>query len=400
LSFTQSEIEAVLRYVTLEFAPGPGQPVVDFSLLSDGQQSLLYIALVLTAQTLGREALTGQVTAFDLGRLRPPVFTLLAVEEPENSLSPHYLGRVLSALARMAGGYDAQALVATHSASLMRRVEPEQVRYLRLDAQRRTTVAMVAMPESADEAHKFVREALHAYPELYFARLVVLGEGDSEEIVLPRCLHVVDLEADATSISVVPLGGRHVNHFWRLLHGLGIPHLTLLDLDLGRYQGGWGRIKYATGELLRYCAPGSLKITQAHVDALGKVTSDVRAEYGGRWLAWLEGHGVFFSDPLDLDFAMLQQFPDAYDIKAEERQVPTDDIVTAVLGKTGDAAAYEEAEKALFPAYHKRFKLGSKPARHIAALAELDDAVLKESMPEPIRRLTAQVTTMLSGLPE
>jgi putative ATP-dependent endonuclease of OLD family len=228
LSFTRSEIEAVLRFVTLEFAPGPGQPVVDFSLLSDGQQSLLYIALVLTAQVLGRKTLTGQVTTFDLDRLRPPVFTLLAVEEPENSLSPHYLGRVLTALARMAEGYDAQAVIATHSASLMRRVEPEQVRYLRLDAQRRTTVATVAMPKTTDEAHKFVREALHAYPELYFARLVVLGEGDSEEIVLPRYLRVVDLEADATSISVVPLGGRHVNHFWRLLHGLGIPHVTLL----------------------------------------------------------------------------------------------------------------------------------------------------------------------------
>jgi len=401
LSFTHSEIEAVLRYVTLEFAPSPGQPVVDFSLLSDGQQSLLYIALVLTAQALGRQTLTGQVTTFDLDRLRPPVFTLLAVEEPENSLSPHYLGRVLTALAQMAGGYDAQAVVATHSPSLMRRVEPEQVRYLRLDAQRRTTVATVAMPTTTDEAHKFVREALHAYPELYFARLVVLGEGDSEEIVLPRCLGVVDLEADATSISVVPLGGRHVNHFWRLLHGLGIPHVTLLDLDLGRYQGGWGRIKYAIGQLCRYHAPDSLRLTQAHVNALAaKETSDVCAGHGDGWLQWLEDRGVFFSNPLDLDFAMLQQFPDAYDVRAEERQVPTDNVVTAVLSEKGDAAPYNENEKGLFPAYHQRFKLGSKPARHIAALAGLDDAALNESMPEPIRRLTEQVATTLSGLPE
>lgn len=400
LSFTRSEIEAILRYVTLEFTPGPGQPVVDFSLLSDGQQSLLYIALVLTAQAIGRKALAGQVTAFDLDRLRPPVFTLLAVEEPENSLSPHYLGRVLTTLTQMASGYDAQAVVATHSPSLMRRVKPEQVRYLRLNAQRRTTVATVAMPETADEAHKFVREALHAYPELYFARLVVLGEGDSEEIVLPRCLRVVDLEADATSISVVPLGGRHVNHFWRLLHGLGIPHVTLLDLDLGRNQGGWGRIKYAVAELIRYNAPGHLGLTQLQVDTLAKETSDVRAETGNAWLAWLEERGVFFSNPLDLDFAMLQQFPNAYNVAEQERQTPPDRIVTAVLGENGDAISYAEGEKALFPAYHRRFKLGSKPARHFAALAELDDTALTASMPEPIRRLTGKVATMLNGLPE
>ena len=30
---------------------------------------------------------------------------------------------------------------------------------------------------------------------------------------------------------MVPLGGRHVNHFWRLVHDLAIPHLTLLDLN-------------------------------------------------------------------------------------------------------------------------------------------------------------------------
>jgi predicted ATPase len=50
----------------------------------------------------------------------------------------------------MADGHDAQAVVATHSPTLMRRVEPAQVRYLRLDEQRLTTVSTVTMPEKAD----------------------------------------------------------------------------------------------------------------------------------------------------------------------------------------------------------------------------------------------------------
>lgn len=400
LSFVRGEIEGILRNVTLEFAPGPGQPVVDFTLLSDGQLSLLYISLVLTAQAIGREALAGRLTTFNVDRLRPPVFTLLAVEEPENSLSPHYLGRVLAALSRMADGHDAQAVVATHSPSLMRRVEPTQVRYLRLDDDRCTKVATVAMPDETDEAHKFVREALHAYPELYFARLVVLGEGDSEEVVLPRCLQAAELEADATSISVVPLGGRHVNHFWRLLRGLDIPHVTLLDLDLGRYQGGWGRLKYAADQLLRYSRPGSSSITEDHVVKLGQQTSDVRVEAGAQWIAFLERQGVFFSSPLDLDFDMLQQFPQAYGVQAEDRQAPSAADVTAVLGKTGDATAYSDDERALFGAYHQRFKLGSKPAQHIAALAHLDDEAVRASMPEPIRRLTDLVAIKLGELPE
>lgn len=398
LSFTRTEIDAILRYVTLDFTPGAGQPEMNFSLLSDGQQSLLYVALILTAQALGQGALTGEVTGFHLDRLRPPVFTLLATEEPENSLSPHYLGRVLTALDQMSRGNDAQVVVATHSPSLMRRVKPEQIRYLRLDEHRCATVADVVMPKATDEAHKFVREALHAYPELYFSRLVVLGEGDSEEVVIPRLLRAIGLEADATAISVVPLGGRHVNHFWRLLRGLRIPHVTLLDLDLGRYQGGWGRIKYAASELLRYEAADGL--TQAVIDKINIQAPYARTPEGNQWAEWLERQGVFFSSPLDLDFAMLQNFPDAYELEADERQVPSESVVTAVLGKEGQSSSFNDDELALFPAYHRRFKLGSKPVRHIAALAKLDDATLKASMPAPIRQLADLVASMLGRLPE
>lgn len=58
LSFLGGEVEDVLRQVTLQFAPGPGNPSVDFSLLSDGQQSLLYVSLVLAAHAIGHEAST------------------------------------------------------------------------------------------------------------------------------------------------------------------------------------------------------------------------------------------------------------------------------------------------------------------------------------------------------
>ena len=98
------------------------------------------------------------------------------------------------------------------------------------------------------EVHKYVKEAVRAFPELYFASLVVLCEGDSEEIVLPRLATAVGLPLDRRFVSVVPLGGRHVNHFWRLLRDLGIPFVTLLDLDRERVGGGWGRIHYACAQ--------------------------------------------------------------------------------------------------------------------------------------------------------
>jgi putative ATP-dependent endonuclease of OLD family len=47
ISFTRNEIESLLRYLNVCFSPGHGESLVDFSRLSDGQQSILYISIVL-----------------------------------------------------------------------------------------------------------------------------------------------------------------------------------------------------------------------------------------------------------------------------------------------------------------------------------------------------------------
>jgi hypothetical protein len=72
-------------------------------------------------------------------------------------------------------------------ASTLARVDPFQVRPFRLTpADRTARVRAIRLPVGQEEASKFVREAVRTYPELYFARLAVLGEGASEEVVLPR----------------------------------------------------------------------------------------------------------------------------------------------------------------------------------------------------------------------
>ncbi len=152
------------------------------------------------------------------------MLTLFAVEEHENhlSLSP--------------GKGVIQLLEVSHS-----RLSSRAVQYLlhhgRVElkgkilpcgeARTNTEVRNLRLPtNNVDEAFKYVREAVRGHPELYFARLVILGEGPSEEIVLRKLFEASGTPLDAYFISVVPLGGRHVNHFWRLLNGLGIPYIT------------------------------------------------------------------------------------------------------------------------------------------------------------------------------
>jgi predicted ATP-dependent endonuclease of OLD family len=106
------------------------------------------------------------------------------------------------------------------------------------------------MPDNDEAAAKFLKQAVRAYPDLYFARFVVLGEGASEEIIFPRLAAALGFHIDPSFVAIVPLGGRHVNHLWRLLTDLAIPYATLLDLDWGRHGGGWGRIKTVCQQLL------------------------------------------------------------------------------------------------------------------------------------------------------
>lgn len=339
---------------------------------------------------------------FDPDKLRPPVFTLVAVEEPENSLSPHYLGRIVSTLNNMAKNADAQALIATHAPSMLRRVAPEFIRYLRLTEERNTRITHIKLPAKTDDAHKFVREAVQAFPEVYFSRLVVLGEGDSEEIVLPRLLQAKGAPVDESAITIAPLGGRHVNHFWRLLSALQIPYLTLLDLDIARHAAGWGRIKYVNDQFAIF-EPDRVLPVNCPIPRWDDSGTPVRTHHffnNGTQdtFAELENRSVFFSFPMDLDFSMLLAYPEAYSVIREE---PDESTIKAVLGKSHhDSSQYSQDELRLFSTYHRRFKLGSKPAAHIEALAQLTDAQLLGNMPASLSRLADTVIARLAELPE
>lgn len=397
ISFAHSEIENILRHMSVSFTPGHDEEIVDFSLLSDGQKSMLYLSLVLTSQSIYHSVRNNENNSFDVEKLRPPIFTLIALEEPENSLSPYYLGRVIEALKQTTQHNDAQAIIATHAPAMLRRVSPEHIRYLRLNNLRTTMIRMICLPDKSDDAHKFVREAIQAFPEIYFSRLVVLGEGDSEEIVLPRILSAKRVPVDSSAITIAPLGGRHVNHFWRLLSQLEIPYITLLDLDVARFGGGWGRIKYANDQLKIFNPENILPNNYRIPEWNNNKYSILKYK---NYLDELEKREIFYSCPMDLDFSMLKAFPNKFKIKNNDT-LPSQSLVESVLGESHhNPEQYTEEERKLFSSYRKLFKLGSKPVNHIQALADLTDEELLKNMPESLSRLADAVKTKLLGIPE
>jgi len=403
LVFGLESLEKLRNHVSIEFNPAYATPSIDYSFLSDGQKSLLYLSLVTSFIEISRIAMAKKTEAdeqrIDVSKLNPPVFSIIAVEEPENSLSPHYLGRINALLNGISKGDDAQAVITTHSPSMLRRVPPEKIRHTRIGINRIATVKEISMPPKSEmDAYKYIREGILSNPEVYFSRFVVLGEGASETIVLPKLFEVAGLPVDENGITIAQLGGRHVNYMWKLLNDLEIPHATLLDLDLCRHQGGWGRIKYATDQLIKIGKNGGdpnklPKWNDSNLLNDKKIEND--------WLYFMQQNDIFFSQPLDLDFCMIKKYPVAYEIDTASLTAPDESTCKSVLGKSHEHSEwYSSDDKLLFEDYHKLFKLGSKPAAHFSALSKLDEVSLLKDLPEEYEQLIASVRSQLEKVYE
>jgi putative ATP-dependent endonuclease of OLD family len=262
------------------------------------------------------------------------------------------------------------------------------------------------LPDDATDAAKFIRGAILAFPELYFARFVVLVEGDSERIVIPRLAQAEGLMLDPSFVAIVPIGGRHVRHFWKLFSDLSIPHATLLDLDLGRSGGGYGRVATMLSELIEIGEDKDvlLKTESGTADLKAmKGWDSSKSETLNSWVSLLENHAIYFSSPLDLDMEMLAAYPEAYKAIIPKDGGPSltpDEATPVVLGPGGkgfhdykdDLAKYKD----YMPAYRYHFLTRSKPATHLQALAQLDDEALSAGMPETYRRLIEHINQNLN----
>ncbi len=408
LQLIDARFEEVVRKVGVAFFPTEEGTQRDLSELSDGQRSLFHIALTAAILDMEQSLLAagqGQ-KGFRTDDLPLPSLTILAIEEPENNLAPYYLSRIIGQVLDLAKLASAQAVVSSHSASILSRVEPDDVRYFRLQPGSAVTdVREIPLPEKADEAAKFVREAVRTHPELYFAQFVILGEGDSEEVVLPLAADACGYPIDPSFVAMVPLGGRHIDHFWKLLNGLNIPHATLLDLDLGRHGGGWGRIKNACLKLLAndvserdlLALPEYEEHTLADLEEMHKLEFD--AQYMNDWINYLRQFGVYFSEPLDLDMSLLQTFPDQYKKLPPGARGPrgdADEARLAVLGSDGDPDLCRDMQDDDYLWYRYLFMTRSKPATHLYALSFIDDLDLCLRAPDAISALLAHVNKTIT----
>lgn len=402
LRLVENRFEELVRKAEFAFFPDEAGQERALADLSDGQRSLFHIALTATTLEVEKDvfAQPAEESSFDQEKLRRTGLTFLAIEEPENSLSPFFLSRIVAQAREIGSLSSAQVALSSHSPAILSRIEPEEVRYFRLNREvRRADVRRLTLPDDDEEASQYVRLAIRAYPELYFARFVILGEGDSERLVIPRIAEAMGVQLDPSFVPIVPLGGRYVSHFWRLLNDLRIPHATLLDLDLGRAHGGAALIADVVAKLAdidndlsQNALVEAGTIDPDQVDAIDD--SDLLDEgEDNYWLKALREEGIFFSFPLDIDFAMLSAFPDAYQHRNPGGRGPrrgagaVRDKKAVALKTGGDPDLYDDDYDDEFTWYPYLFLNRSKPETHIAALARIEDDDLAENAPSELKAL-------------
>lgn len=420
LSPFSSDFEKILTKTEISFTPSIAGNEQTSERLSDGMKSLFYFTLIGTLFEIENKILSTVTDDLKMSRLNIPLFNIFAIEEPENHLAPHYLGRIMKVFREISNSDRAQVLITSHTPTIIKRVEPEEIRHIRLDENRLSLLTEIILPEKADESFKYIKEAVKAYPELYFSKLVVFGEGDSEELILAKVAEAHDILIDQAFISVVPLGGRFVNHFWKLLDQIGIPYIPLLDYDKERgTDGGFGRIKYVLKQLINL---GVDKNSLLSLEG-GDILSDDRLnemhtwESSGTEIGWierLETHNVYFSYPLDIDFMMLEKFPTAYKTLSVSQRGPkipelvyinsiekVQEAIASVLKKSKkvdiDAIDITEYPNIEYYFWYKYLFLGQgKPTSHLNALSKISDADLKTNCPDILKRLIENITTKVS----
>lgn len=432
LKFNSADIETSIRRADVVFSPTETGNDYTVDQMSDGLKSLFYISLIDSIlnieSTIKKEIETDSENISFNKNL--PVLTIMAVEEPENHIAPHLLGRLVNNLKNIADKNNAQTIITSHSASIIKRVEPSQVRYFRVDDKGYTNVCNITLPNKTDEQYKYVKEAVKAYPELYFAKLIILGEGDSEELILSKLWDKYNGAVDLSEISIVPLGGRHVNHFWRLLNNLKIPYITLLDLDKERYGGGWGRIQYVIKELLNigYKREDILKLDNGEILSQENLDSmhnwEINENMEG-WMNYLENFRIFFSRPLDIDFLMLEKYENFYknilennegpeiklgehykkikDLSEEEKSSNefkdriSKDVKNSLKEKGGSGETYSEKQKELMIWYNYFFLNRGKPTTHMLMLSSIPEENLKANLPDVFSKIFNKAKSILKG---
>ena len=214
---------------SLQVVPKEGNEVRTFEELGTGQEQLL--ALVF-AHAYAKAFYGGIV---------------LAIEEPEAHLHPlaqEWLARKIHQMA--ADGL--QIVITTHSPHFIDILNLEGLVLVRKNHENATVVCQLTKEQLAEHCKKHNSHPQKTSPETilpfyanqatqeilngFFAKKIVLVEGQTEQLALPVYLRKVGMDVTREGIAIVPVMGKgNLTKWWRLFTAYGIPTYMTIDND-------------------------------------------------------------------------------------------------------------------------------------------------------------------------
>jgi putative ATP-dependent endonuclease of OLD family len=189
----------------------------------------------------------------------------IAIEEPENHIHPHLQRAFINSILEIKSYYselNIQFIITTHSKEIIRYQYPESLAILRLNS-KITSISQYSLdyyteiarkaPEVLVETKKKIKEQkmlkiesqmkrtlkmiFYHYPEIFFAKSVIIVEGYTEEGAFPEFARKMGLNFDIRGVSCINgLGRNSLNQFRLLIEYINIPVVCVYDKDDGSFS--------------------------------------------------------------------------------------------------------------------------------------------------------------------
>lgn len=158
---------------------------------------------------------------------------VFAVEEPDAFIHPHGVRRLAGLVQSVGSERGIQVILSTHSPALVAGLPPRDI--VRVDKGAGRTMVVQSPGTLSDPA--FARFVNQDTAEMFFAKRVVLVEGDTERFLLPPISSLVTVRGkpadfDLHQISVVSMDTKdNIVNFLRILDEFEIETRAVLDAD-------------------------------------------------------------------------------------------------------------------------------------------------------------------------